>query len=223
MRDIKEMSILKPLSHLFVLCVMASVSACAIVQPTTNSVPSNTPSEVITPVEVAETNKHAAEGSVKIAPAEPQRILALLQFCEVYSNLTADAQKQAWTEANQILATNKNDLLSRMKLAVMLTLPTSRLRDSVKAQANLQELLQENNMGEPESNLIGLLYEFTLDHNKQLAKPREEAKKPDILQQKIDALTQKNEALQQKLDAAEQKLNGLKNIEKNMNGRDTKK
>lgn len=218
------MPILKPLSTLLMIYLMAGLSACAVFQPQkTISAPENKPTEVVIPAELPEENKTVSEGSVKIAPAEPQLILDLLKFCELYSNLTADAQKQAWTEANQVLATNKNDLLSRIKVAVMLTLPTSRLRDSTKAQAYLQALIQENNMGEPETNLIGLLYEFTLDHNKQPQKLRDDAKKPDALQQKIDALTQKNEALQLKLDAAEQKLNGLKNIEKNMTGRDVKK
>ena len=221
------MSILKPLSTLFIIGLMTSLSACAVFQPQKTSAPTSAPTststEIITPVEVAEENKSIAEGSVKIAPAEPQRMLELLQFCEVYSNLTAEAQKQAWLDANQVLATNKNDLLSRIKVAVMLTLPTSRLRDSAKAQSHLQALLQENNMGAPETNLIGLLYEFTLDHNKQSLKLRDDAKKPESSQQKIDALTQKNEVLQLKLDAAEQKLNGLKNIEKNMNGREIKK
>jgi hypothetical protein len=152
---------------------------------------------------------------MRIFTSSQDRTLDLLAFCETYSNLTPEAQKKAFASTNQALATNKNDLSQRIKLAIMLALPSSRLRDTVKAQNLLQDLLQENSLSASDADFVGLLYEYTVFSNKQLQRDREDAKKHELLQQKYDALIQKNEAL-------EQKLNDLKNIEKTMNERSSK-
>lgn len=145
---------------------------------------------------------------VKLAPANNEHIIELITFCESYSNLTAEAQKKAFAETNSVLAENKNDVVHRIKLAAMLALPSSRLRDNVKAQILLQELLQENNLSAVDSAFTSLLYEYALDNTKQIQKNRDDAKKLDAAQQKADTL--------------EQKLNDLKNIEKTMSERDAK-
>lgn len=140
--------------------------------------------------------------------ARQDHVVELLKFFEDYSNMTPEAQKKALNETNQVLATNKNDLIHRIRLAAMLALPTSRVRDMNKAQGLLLDLLQENNLNATDSALVSLLYEYTVFDNKQLQKYREESKKLDATQQKYDAL--------------EQKLNELKNIEKTMNERAVK-
>jgi hypothetical protein len=152
---------------------------------------------------------------IRIFSSSQDRVLELLAFCETYSNLTPEAQKKAFASTNQALAANKNDLMQRTKQAIMLALPSSRLRDTTKAQNLLQDLLQENNLSRSDADLIGLLYEYTVFDNKQLQRVREETKKNELTQQKYETLLQKNEAL-------EQKLNDLKNIERTMNERSTK-
>lgn len=152
---------------------------------------------------------------IRIFSSSQDRVLELLAFCETYSNLTPEAQKKAFAATNQALAANKNDLMQRTKQAIMLALPSSRLRDTTKAQNLLQDLLQENNLSRSDADLIGLLYEYTVFDNKQLQRVREETKKNELTQQKYETLLQKNEAL-------EQKLNDLKNIERTMNERSTK-
>ena len=139
----------------------------------------------------------------------------LLVFIDSYSNLTPEMQKKVFTETNQVLAENKNNLLHRLKQASMFALPSSRFRDSAKAQSLLQDLLQENTLNASDASLIGVLYEYTADYTKQLQKGREDAKKLESFQQKYEALELKNKAL-------EQKINELKNIEKTMNERDSK-
>lgn len=152
---------------------------------------------------------------IRIFSSSQDRVLELLAFCETYSNLTPEAQKKAFAATSQALAANKNDLMQRTKQAIMLALPSSRLRDTTKAQNLLQDLLQENNLSRSDADLIGLLYEYTVFDNKQLQRVREETKKNELTQQKYETLLQKNEAL-------EQKLNDLKNIERTMNERSTK-
>lgn len=144
-----------------------------------------------------------------------ESIAELLAFSDSYSNLTSESQKATFAETNQTLAVNKSDVTQRIKLAIMLSIPSSRLRDVGKAQALLQNLLQENSLNPSESSLVSLLYEYILDTAKQTQKNRDDAKK-------LEAAQVRYENLQQKYDELEQKLNDLKNIEKTMNDRDTK-
>lgn len=157
----------------------------------------------------------ARTNMLKASTSKQNNVIELLAFIDSYSNLTPEMQKKVFAETNQMLAENKNNLLSRFKLASMLALPTSRLRDNVKAQNLLQDLLQENTLNPSDFSLISLLYEYTTDYTKQLQKSREDIKKLESAQQKYETLELKNKAL-------EQKLNELKNIEKTMNDRDSK-
>lgn len=141
--------------------------------------------------------------------------LELLYFIDQYSNLAPEMQKKLFAETNQQLSENKNAPFNRLKLASMLTLPSSRMRDNAKAQALLQELLQGNTLTSAEYSLISLLYEYTTDNVKQQQKSREDAKKLESVQLKYEALELKTRTL-------EQKLNELRNIEKTMNERDSK-
>ena len=153
-----------------------------------------------------------SESITKIINGKHERVDELLAYIESYSNLAPDAQKKAFATTNQALTENKSNFLLRAKLAIMLALPTSRLRDPVKAQTLLQDLLREEGMDPQENALLGLLYEYAQDDNKQLQRARDDAKKLESAQQKYDVLLQKHEAL-------EQKLNELKNIEKTINDR----
>lgn len=150
-----------------------------------------------------------------ISPFKQSHTTTLLAFMNSYSNLTPELQKKVYTETNQMLAENKNHFLSRLKLASMLTLPGSRLRDNAKAQLLLQELLQDNTLETSDHALISLLYEYTADNARQSQKSREDIKKLESMQQKYEAMELKNKSL-------EQKLNELKNIEKTMSDRDSK-
>jgi hypothetical protein len=160
-------------------------------------------------------NNNISESISKIINGKHERADELLAFIESYSNMAPDSQKKAFANTNQALTESKNNLSQRAKLAIMLALPTSRFRDSAKAQALLQDLLREENLEPQENALLGLLYEYALEDSKQLQKNREDAKK-------LESAQQKYEALQQKYDGLEQKLNDLKNIEKTMNERSTK-
>jgi len=153
--------------------------------------------------------------TIKTSTFKQNNVTELLAFIDSYSNLTPEMQKKVFAETNQALAENKNNLLSRLKLASMFALPTSRLRDNAKAQNLLQDILQENTLHPSDFSLISLLYEYTTDYTKQLQKGREDIKKLESIQQKYEALELKSKVL-------EQKLNELKNIEKTMNDRDSK-
>jgi len=147
--------------------------------------------------------------------AKQDRVNNLLLFIDRFSNDTLDVQKKSFNETNRALIENKSDLAERIKLAIMLSLPSSRVRDTAKAQSLLQDLLQENSLNPTESALTSLFYEYVLDDIKQSQKNKDDLKKLDLSQQKL-------EALQQKYDALDRKLNDLKNIEKTISDRDSK-
>lgn len=141
------------------------------------------------------------ENRLKVTPVQQVSTLELLNYFDLYSNRDADAQKAMLNELNQGLARDPNNLLLRMRLTGALTLPTSHYRDTAKAELQLQSIIQNYSLSRSELALMGLLYEFTEDSNKQQQKLRDEMKKSEAL---------------------EKKLNDLKNIEKTMIQRSSK-
>lgn len=159
--------------------------------------------------------KNETINTAQLNKMSQDNVIELVKFYDSYTSLTLDEQKKTYADMNEALIENKYDISQRIKLAMMLSLPSSRMRDNNKAQILLQNLLQENNLNSAEYALVNLLYEYTLDGTKQMQKNRDETKK-------LEAVQTKYENLQQKYDALEQKLNDLKNIEKTMNERDIK-
>jgi hypothetical protein len=164
---------------------------------------------------------------VKVNPIKNIDAIEFLSFAESFSNMPADAQKQALNSTNQALAVNPNDLLHRMKLVMILGLPSSNLLDTPKAQQLLQKILQEDILGNSQLAFANLLFDHLVIANKIVKYSNGDPKKLDGIQQKNEALQlkleatqQKLEMTQQKLDTAQQKLDELKKIEKSMSERD---
>ncbi len=152
---------------------------------------------------------------IETLASKQERVNSLLLFIDRFSNDTLDVQRKSFNETNRALVENKSDLTERIKLAIMLSLPSSRIRDTAKAQNLLQDLLQGNSLNPTESALTSLFYEYVLDDIKQSQKNKDDLKKLDLSQQRL-------EALQQKYDVLDKKLNDLKNIEKTISDRDSK-
>ena len=166
-----------------------------------------------------------------LAPTKIMDATEFLSFAENYANLPQEAQKLELASTNQALALNPNDLLNRMKLVMILGLPSSNFADMPKAQNLLQQLLQENVLAKDQLAFAHVLFDYLIVQNKS----NKNDLKHDALQQKSEALQLKLEATQQKLDAAQiklevsqskldsalQKINELKNIEKSMSGRES--
>lgn len=141
----------------------------------------------------------------------------LLTFYETFSEANIELQKSLIAELGKPHKDSLQNQIRQMKLAMAYGLPSSRVRDTAKAQSLLQELIQTHDQPMPDNALVYLLYEWLADTNK-LLKAKTDNK---TLQQRIDTLQIKNEQLQQKYDALEQKLDALKKIEKTMGNRDS--
>ena len=159
----------------------------------------------------------------KLVPTKTRDASDFLSFAESYSNLPQEAQKLELASANQALALNPNDLLSRMKLVMILGLPSSNFADTAKAQNLLQQLLQENILVNSQLALAHVLFDYLIAQNKSGKNDQKHEvllQKNENLQLKLEATQQKLDAAQSKLEAAQQKLDELKNIEKSMSGRE---
>ena len=129
----------------------------------------------------------------------PSNTELLLNFAEHFVDLPLESQKKELAQISQAASQNKQDINSRIKVAMMYALPNSKLRDSGKAQILLDELIRDKNLDKDRKSLIGLLADYTNDTNKLAIKARDEQKRGDTLQQQLD---------------------DLKNIEKTMGDRD---
>ncbi|HEY8117648.1 MAG TPA: hypothetical protein VIE91_00265 [Methylophilaceae bacterium] len=109
---------------------------------------------------------------------------ALLDFAEHFADLSAESQKKELSLASQ----NKQDINSKIKVAMIYALPGSKLRDTAKAQFLLDELARDKSLDKESRSLVSLLAEYTNDSNRLALKLRDEQKRGDTLQQKLDDL-----------------------------------
>jgi len=83
---------------------------------------------------------------------------------------------------------NKNDLTSRIKVAMIYALPNSKLRDTNKAQALLDDLARDKYLDGDRKILTLIMRDYIAENNRLGIKARDEQKRADALQQKLDEL-----------------------------------
>jgi hypothetical protein len=201
---------------LLVICISLLTSAC--VNPAAKPKP-----EPKFSAEAKSSAEPKQGNGVKLVPTKTMDASEFLSFAESYSNLPQDAQKLELASTNQALALNPNDLLSRMKLVMILGLPSSSFVDTPKAQTLLQQLLQENILVSSQLAFAHVMFDYLIVANKVGKSDQKHdvlLQKNENLQLKLETTQQKLDATQTKLEAAQQKLDELKNIEKSMSGRE---
>jgi len=118
----------------------------------------------------------------------PSNTELLLSFAEHFIDLPLESQKKELTQTSQVANQNKQDINSRIKVAMIYALPNSKLRDSGKAQFLLEELIRDKSLDKERKSLVGLMADYTNDTNKLALKARDEQKRGDTLQQQLDDL-----------------------------------
>lgn len=131
---------------------------------------------------------------------------ALLEYAQYFTDLPADTQKKEVAILSTSNGKEKLPLLTRSKLAIAYALPSSKTRDSQKAQILLDELLAEKTLSADEKNLFGLLRDFVGENLRLVSRVRDEQKRADTAQTGMMNL--------------QKKLDDLKDIEKTMIDRD---
>jgi Na+/phosphate symporter len=160
----------------------------------------------------SENHTNVNRNHINLPSTKFNHVTEILSFTEAFSSLTPKEQKLKIVASKQALVKNKNHLIHRIKLASMLALTSSNLRDPLRAKKMLGKLLRENTLNAEDSALVNLLHEYARMNHYLLQHTINQTKK---MQKKNKALLQKNEVLKQK-------INDLKNIEKTMIKRNTK-
>lgn len=191
---------------LFLFILFVSMTACA-TRPIANHTEDNAQGDESINHQSAPSNS-----GVTLLPPPVEFIMQPIIACDAYSKLDTDGQKKQLIETQQTLAKNKQNLLHRIKLSCMYALPTSYIKDSLKAHVLLQQLREDETIADADKAFINHLYLFNNENIKQLQKVRDDARA-------LDNISQKYEMLEKKYEASEQKLMQLKNIEKKLNVR----
>lgn len=126
----------------------------------------------------------------------------LLEFVSNFSELPLESQKKELAEALQKISSNNNDLHQKTRVAIIYAIPTSKLRDPLKAQPLLDELAREKRLSKEEGAIVSILRENAAETAKLNQRLREELRRAEENQQKANGL--------------QQKLDELKKIERTM-------
>ncbi len=115
---------------------------------------------------------------------EEQQALALLADLQRYVSDPADDLKRELAGANAALARTRSDA-SRIRLAMLLTLPAAGPPDDARALSVLEPLVIKNGTGPPLKQIATLLYAQIVERSRIV---REEQKRTAAAQEKLDAL-----------------------------------
>jgi hypothetical protein len=129
----------------------------------------------------------------------------LLAYAKRYNELSAEYQKNEYTQVMLGLSGNPKGATIRIKAAIIYSVPASRYRDNIHALALLNELQREN-LAEDVISFVAVLKVYVEDRQK--------------LEDNDVKMALKNKAEQRRADDLQKKLDELKNIEKNMIERD---
>lgn len=152
-------------------------------------------------------DSHEVQPSQAAQPAAhkehpPHTAPSLLEFVSNFSELPLESQKKELAEALQKISSNNNDLHQKTRVAIIYAVPTSKLRDPLKAQPLLDELAREKRLSKEEGAIVSILRENAAETAKLNQRLREELRRAEENQQKANGL--------------QQKLDELKKIERTM-------
>jgi hypothetical protein len=184
---------------------LALLTACSQIQGRTSSTTKSPTEEKRT----SSTTKLPVEEKSQSLPVlgneQSSSVYSLLKFSQAFSALPADAQKREYT---QIISKRKNEY-TRMQLAMMAILPSSRYRDNANALAILDEHLKaKDSRDDGLRAFAGLMKNQVLDQQKQednlsqlTQKMKDDQKRADTLQHKLDELLEVEKAMNERREA----------------------
>jgi len=177
-------------------CFMAlTLSACSQI--------SNRPAGTVKPNETSPVTTQVTAPAVTSIPGrEFNTDDELLNYARHFGELSADNQKKEYVLVTQALSRNKKDQTTRLKAALIYSLPGSRLRDNTRALSLLTDLQRDKPNDEDISALISILKDYVEDRQK--------------LEDINTKLSQRVKDAENRTDELQQKLNALKNIDKTM-------
>jgi hypothetical protein len=194
---------MKSLSSLLTLGFFILLAGCVPVQPKVEAPPPT----ILTPPPVV------------VVRADNE----FLAYALRYGALPADEQKKEHAQVLQAFNANKSNLTNRMKAALVLSLPGSRIRDNARAVVLLDDIQRDSEADADTKAIASLVKEYVSERQKLEENAAKLGQKLAEDQKRIDAMQLKADALQQRADTLQQKLDDLKNIERALTNRDQTK
>jgi len=115
---------------------------------------------------------------------EEQQALALLVDLQRYAVEAGEDLRRELAAANLALTRSRSDA-NRMRLAMLLTLPTAGPPDDARALSLLEPIVGRSGNASPMKQIASLLYAQITERARSV---REEQRKPAVAQEKLDAL-----------------------------------
>jgi len=138
---------------------------------------------------------------------------SILEYTANIVGASEDAQKKELSELTQKLSSNNQEIDTRMKLALLYSLPNSKVKNSYEAKALLDDIIHEPLLDIEHKMLANFWHDYIVDTKKLAQKAKDEKERCNLLQIKAEAAQQKTDYLQRKLDE-------LMTIEKTITDRD---
>lgn len=125
---------------------------------------------------------------------------SILEYAANILDATEDAQKKELSELTQALSSNNREIHTRMKLALLYSLPNSKVKNSNEANALLDDIIQEPLLDIEHKMLANLLHNYIVDTRKLAQWIKDEKERSSRLEIKAKTAQQKADDLQKKLD-----------------------
>jgi len=191
---------LRRVRRLAAVVALAFLSSCAAAQPAP-AVPAAAPVPAeaakpeplpVTPVpvpalvivQVPPQSPVPAPAAVPAVNEEEQQALVLLADLQRYVLDPTEDLKRELAAANGALARTRNDA-SRIRVAMLLTLPAAGPPDDARALSLLEPVVARSGSGSPLKQIAALLYAQIVERGRSV---REEQKRTAAAQEKLDAL-----------------------------------
>jgi hypothetical protein len=199
---------MKTLSHWLAICfILLSIAGCTATASRNQSAEKPAPvaersTSTIEPVAQNVSNEAPTSRAAPVATREIHNDNELLAYAKRFVELSAENQNKEYTRIMQALNRNKKDSGSRLKAALIFSLPDSRHRDNSRALSVLTDLQRDKLLDDDTRTLMGMLKSYVEERQK--------------LEDHSAMLGQKLKEEQRRAEDLQQKLDELKNIEKTM-------
>lgn len=144
-------------------------------------------------------NANGGSHSTPVATATDMDHHHLLAFANAFPKLSLEAQRRELALLSQ---TATHDPRAKVQLAIAYSLPTSKVRDTAKAEPLLEDIISDKTADADSLALATIMRDYLNEIGKSGQKIKDEQKRADATQQRLDEL--------------QKKLDDLKNIEKTM-------
>ncbi len=124
---------------------------------------------------------------------EERQVIQLISYAQRVATMTGEQQRREYSADNRTFARDK-DVMSRMRLAMLLATPGTSVHDTARAASLLEALATSGDAASPLRSLARMLHG-------QLNERASEQKRGDQMREQIDALKEVERTLREQIEA----------------------